>query len=482
MDRPLLTDLPLDVQIHICEFLHPFQILPLRQTCKVAYEATSQRSVWIHTLNRVCHENLLFLPTFPIAAMSVSQLEHAATAPLRWIALSSSKDRNNDEVLHPRGTRVIENSLTSMMKALQFHDLQTGRHFSSLYLVPGGRYLVTSGPNCLGVWDLRYVSDGDMSDDGKPTMWATEINNLLSFRVHPTPDGLGIRILTYSLSLTGGIALYIFEIYPQKDTPELTKLARLSLRQESVTCSLNGNTAVIYNLEKGTVTVWDFMANAAASWSISNPNFNDEVIKVTETTIIMTHARSTPSLWIFQIPPLITNNLSLLNIEDPPELAPALIFIVTSSVVQIPDSWYYDVPIYFDVLQSHEAGNYDRCKLDIACDLSDVSLVPIATETIQYPIEHLKEYSRMAHYRICEEGLVNLSKSSKTLDAYTSSTSSGTAAGSGPSSDRHRPQPPTLHINMTHLATVFGPCYSFCPASARLVYEKEGNIVISDFL
>ncbi|KAF8800134.1 hypothetical protein BYT27DRAFT_6844760 [Phlegmacium glaucopus] len=68
MHRPLLTDLSLDVQIHICEFLHPSQILALGQTCKVIHEATSRRIVWIHALNRICRENLLFLPTFPIAA------------------------------------------------------------------------------------------------------------------------------------------------------------------------------------------------------------------------------------------------------------------------------------------------------------------------------------------------------------------------------------------------------------------------------
>jgi len=58
---------------------------------------------------------------------------------------------------------------------------------------------VTRGPACLGVWDLGYVSDGDMVSDGKPTkMCATAIDDCDGFLVHPTPDNLGIRILTYS--------------------------------------------------------------------------------------------------------------------------------------------------------------------------------------------------------------------------------------------------------------------------------------------
>ncbi|KAF8800153.1 hypothetical protein BYT27DRAFT_6845514 [Phlegmacium glaucopus] len=486
MHRPLLTDLPLDLHIHICEFLHPSQILALRQTCKAVYEATLQRSVWIHALDRICRWNLLFLPTFPVAAMSVAQLERAATAPLRWIALSSSKDRNNDEVLHPRRTRVIENPLASMRKTLQLHDLWwTPSSFVDLYLVPGGRYLATGAPRCLGVWDLGSVSDGDMSDDWKPTMWATEIDDLVGFRVHPTPDGLGIRILTYSHSptLTGVTVLCIFEIYPQKETPELAKIVKLMLDlpvQEYATYSLNGNTVVIYNRAVGTAIVWDFIANTAASWSISNPSFNDEVIKITETTIITTHPHSTtPSLRIFQIPPLTPNSSesSLLDIDDPPELTPAFIFNVTSFVLQRPDNWYYDVPIYIDILESHETGNYERCSLDIACDLSNASLVPIAeTSNTRYVVDGL-----LGYYRICDEGLVYVSDSWTTIDAYTCSTSSDTTVGSGPSSDSHHSHLPTVHLNMTRLAAVFSP-YSFCPASARFAYDNQGNIVISDFV
>ncbi|KAF8800136.1 hypothetical protein BYT27DRAFT_6844769 [Phlegmacium glaucopus] len=468
--RPLpLTDLSLDVQIHICEFLHPSQILALRQTCKAIHEATSRRIVWIHALNRICRENSLFIPTFPIAAMSMAELERAATAPLRWIVLSS-KDRNNDEVLYPRRTRVIENPHALLMKTLQLHHSRKLRTFTGLYLVPGGRYLVTRGLHCLGVWDLGSVSD-------------------VTLRVHPTLDGLGIRILTYSHSLPF-TDITIFEIYPQKESPELAKIAKLTLNlpERVLKFSYDGNSVVTYNHAKGTVIVWDFIANTAASWSISNPRFMDEVIKVTETTIITTHAHcTTPSLWIFQIPPLTTHS-SLLDIEDPPELAPILKFNLTSFVLQRPDSWYYDIPIYIDILESHETGNYDRCMVDIACDLSKTSLVPIAAETVQYPISYRKECGVTAYYRtcdegyrICDKGFVNLSKYLETIEAFTSSTSSGTAVDSGPSSDSHRSQLPTLHINTTRLAMARGHS-SFCPASARLVYETEEGVVISDFL
>ena len=53
----------------------------------------------------MCYHHSVFRPTFPIPDMSVSELEHAATASSRWIALSFSKDRNADGVLPIRQSR-----------------------------------------------------------------------------------------------------------------------------------------------------------------------------------------------------------------------------------------------------------------------------------------------------------------------------------------------------------------------------------------
>ena len=53
--------------------------------------------------------------------------------------------------------------------------------------------------DCLGVWDLGYVSDANMASDGESTrVWVTRVNKIDTFIVQPTPDGLGIRILTCS--------------------------------------------------------------------------------------------------------------------------------------------------------------------------------------------------------------------------------------------------------------------------------------------
>jgi len=286
----VLTELPLDLQIRICEFLHPTQILALRQTCKAFHEATSQRIVWIHALNRICHENSLFLPTFPIPDMSDTELERAASAPFRWIALSSSEDRDSDGCLPSRRTQILKYPTGLLLDHLQQPAGDWRRILIYPYLVPGGRYLVTNGPDCLCVWDLEYVSDSNMSSDEKPTkMWAIRVDDIEFFSVHPTPDGMGIRILAYSS------VLHVFEIYPQRDTPELAKIGELILYLQEVDSNdmiLNGNGVIINDYENGTLIVWDFMANTMARWSISSPGFMGEIIKVTETAIIMLRRRS----------------------------------------------------------------------------------------------------------------------------------------------------------------------------------------------
>lgn len=132
--------------------------------------------------------------------MSLTELERAATAPRRWIALSSSNHKNHDKFLPSRTTKLIKNPISSMNLRGVLGPSQLG----DLYLVPGGRYLVTIGLDCcsLGIWDLDYHPDHDMNMawDGEPLkMWATTVNYVEKYRVHPTPDGLGIRILTCSL-------------------------------------------------------------------------------------------------------------------------------------------------------------------------------------------------------------------------------------------------------------------------------------------
>jgi hypothetical protein len=443
--------------------------------------------------------------------MSVAELERAATAPFRWIVRSSSKDRNAHGILPSRRIQILKNSVISMMnRYVEMLDP------IDVYLVPGGRYLVVGGPDCLGIWDLG----GDISSDGKPTMiWATTVNQIRNYIVQPTPDGLGIRILAclyvnnlrlwhpslsqyFHPSFRSSNALKVFEIYPQNQTHEGGNIAELVLDFDEYTSEfLSGNRAVIYAYERRILVVWDFVANTLASWSVSIPNRWGEVciffllflrlalkaviplikiLRVTETAIILYDAyvsSSNPRMWIFQIPPLIPKSL-FFNYEDLP-VAPILVFKdpeITAACHQLPDYWYYgygdlkSFPLYLDVFE-HQRGDVGRYTLDIASDLSSLSLTPVPNAPMSPRMSVQHRYTHMT-YRICGDSFVNVCS-----DEYTRAMQAITV-GFDLSS-----QTPATHVSNTRLHDDF-PRSTFCPASARFIYTNHWHdeIFISDFL
>ena len=168
----------------------------------------------------------------------------------------------------------------------------------------------------------------------------------------------------------------------------------------------------------------------------------------------------------------------LFDKEDLIELAPAFstrFEAIPSRWFQRPDSWYYgdvsSLPLYLDVLKGRD---FIRYKLDIASDLSNLSLVSIADSSIQQRIG----YDEKIGCRICEDRLVVYFHHGRTVKVYT------TSGYSMPSA--HSSRTPTAHIinraSLTKKVSA-GSAYSFCPASGRLVYNiVRGDIVICDFL
>ena len=198
-----LANICLDVQIGICMFLHPPDILALRKvcrhrkflllksmksckTCKALQPSTRKRVVWVAALHRICLDNMLFLPSFPISDMSDLELERAAMAPRRWIELCGAfkKQHSNDPgaILHPRATRILNDSFAT----------EVNYATTDIFLVPGGRYLVSSSPGGISILDLGYTSSADCKliasvepEGGSDTCI-----------VQATPDGMGMTIFS----------------------------------------------------------------------------------------------------------------------------------------------------------------------------------------------------------------------------------------------------------------------------------------------
>ena len=109
--------------------------------------------------------------------MSDVELEQAALAPHRWISLAKQRP-NVSAVLHPSKKRIIRNP----------HSLQT-----DIFLVPGGRYLVSCSIDRLCLWDLGYTSNADskllasLGPNARP----------FSFRINTTSDCMGLTIVKF---------------------------------------------------------------------------------------------------------------------------------------------------------------------------------------------------------------------------------------------------------------------------------------------
>ena len=119
--------------------------------------------------------------------MSDLELEKAAMAPRRWIELCGEFEKRNfkdpEAIMYPRVTRIINDSFTTEV------DYFT----TDFFVVPGGRYLVSSSPDGILVLDLGYTSSADcklIASVGPGEVGSNSFKCL----VQATPDGTGLVI------------------------------------------------------------------------------------------------------------------------------------------------------------------------------------------------------------------------------------------------------------------------------------------------
>ena len=190
-----LMTIALDLQVEICTFLHPSDILSLRKVChgsiycscsaiqifkacKALHFVTRRRIVWIEALHRVCRDNTLFIPSFPIPDMSDVELERAATAPHRWINLCAALAKKQTIFCtrpNPKATRFLTAPRPNI------HN----------FLVPGGRYLLSHSLNRMEIWDLGYTPRAECKLLASIELEYRPANYMYS----TTPDGMGLIIV-----------------------------------------------------------------------------------------------------------------------------------------------------------------------------------------------------------------------------------------------------------------------------------------------
>lgn len=201
-----------------------------------------------------------------------------------------------------------------------------------------------------------------------------------------------------------------------------------------------------------------------------------QLIRVTETAIVIINTFISPTMSIFLIPPLITTTLFDIG-RDTPELAPIFAFKYPETehallYAQRPDCWYSgelsSFPFYINVFETIRSN--DRLdRLELSSDLSHFSRTTIAHASHYF--ESYQSYHQMIPYRICQDSSVYV--------FYRDGDWEATTVGSASSESS---QTRTTCVNTTLLANIPAPS-GFCPASARLVYTSGSKyFIISDFL
>ncbi|KAF8801209.1 hypothetical protein BYT27DRAFT_7198532 [Phlegmacium glaucopus] len=476
-----LVDIGLDLQIVICTFLHPSDILSLHKvckTCKTLQLATRQRSIWIDALHRVCLQNTLFLPSFPIPDMSDVELERAAIAPRRWIELFASSSTQgvsgSAARLSPTATRIINDPFEK--------NGPDGRDCTKLILVPGGRYMVGYSLNGLRVWDLGYMSSADcklIASHGSESGASFYL-----YDVRATPDGMGLIIF---LLRRYGNNCSCYEIYPQSETPQLTLIALLDF---NLFCPpyryiFSDNIVICYDvLQKEIIfRVWDYRLNASVSFTaevdVAKLRYDNMRVLIIKTAIVILHEEG---IWIWAIPPLAQP--ANFDHENLARLPPLIRLNFPDGVALHPEppewrtlsSWYFgsSQPLYFDMVHAWHL-RLQRFKLIIKPDLSDATLHLINTLQLT---DHTSEWAvAPSTSNICEDILVSFWDTFDRCGIYTGSILSH-PTNTIPCGD-------PFVVSMVLPVDGRGHNHSLCPASGRFVHLDWGDIariVVFDFL
>jgi hypothetical protein len=116
--------------------------------------------------------------------MTTSELEHAVTSPYQFTTIlrQAANALEGCNKLSPHVTCVLHCNPPHLPS-----DILT------IYLVPGGRFLITSSASfVMSLWDLGYNST--VSIDQNPVA-SVVFNHIVSeFEVQPSADNMGLRI------------------------------------------------------------------------------------------------------------------------------------------------------------------------------------------------------------------------------------------------------------------------------------------------
>ena len=266
--------------------------------------------------------------------------------------------------------------------------------------------------------------------------------------------------------------MFIYEIYPQSESPLLTQVAHLDWDiSKKNPAHLLFDTLIFHDFPDDRIVFrfWDYRANYSTCFSVSADLDNIMGTFATKTAIIVFCG---DGILVWAIPPLLPHSPDHFLDDNPIHLPP---------LFRIPfpdDNFYIDVldwktispwysgsreSIYFDILRFD--SKLDRFKLIVKPDLSEASLHLInASRLTPHEFDNI---SYSSSYRICEETLSSFWQSSSRCGVHTGLTST-----------------PFPDSAVRYWITKHN--YSLCPASGRFVYltldDNIFSVVVMDLI
>ena len=179
------------------------------------------RPLWVKLLHLTCEQYAFFKPTFPMDKMTVSELKHAVTAPSRFHRFVSISDLMGSIVL-PFQTRIHPFRRTADSDTYPLH-------VDFFVLVPGGRFLITSGSSSIYLWDLGY----NMRQFIEPFPLSGQLDGYL-IAVAPTSDGRELLVLLECEYVLRKVSPFYASLIPPHFVSEtFSKSTRLTLSPET---------------------------------------------------------------------------------------------------------------------------------------------------------------------------------------------------------------------------------------------------------
>ncbi|KAF5357140.1 hypothetical protein D9756_006812 [Leucocoprinus leucothites] len=283
-----ITSLPLDILISLMDYLHPLDLVTLRKTCRALYDASHQRIVWIKALTEMSIANNVFLPTFQLDEMTTQELSQAAVAPSRWLTVVRQRYRQQAPAKQARGEMILEPSAVNSTPIDL--GLPADDEVQSLFLVPGGRFVVLLTLHSLQVWDLGLPGKGGVAHRVTSIKMAQLYN--LGFSAQPTKNGLGLRLVVPSYPKDTAAnrrkQISVYEVFLQEDQPTLSEIAHLGVDSTSpgILPRLAGDLVVF--LDGHVVKVWDFVNDLWAEWN-TQKNFSNDIFVTSNSVLLLNH-------------------------------------------------------------------------------------------------------------------------------------------------------------------------------------------------